>query len=116
MRFFCGHDVVQMKSLTSIMMTGLMIGLLALSGCGSEARWTRANLFSTTEAARSQHVVAAKIVSVAFLGGVQRGLNLKLDEAVKTEHDAIHLPGTAGAVANRHHADAASSRAFRSCW
>ena len=85
MRFFCGHDVVQMKSLTSIMMTGLMIGLLALSGCGSEARWTRANLFSTTEAARSQHVVAAKIVSVAFLGGVQRGLNLKLDEAVKTE-------------------------------
>ena len=74
-----------MKSLKKIGMTGLMIGVLALSGCGPDARWTRANVFSTEEAARSQHVVSAKIISVAFLGGVQRGLNLKLDEAVKTE-------------------------------
>jgi hypothetical protein len=85
MRTFHDQDVVHMKSLTIMMMTGLMFGVLALSGCGPDARWTRANLFSSTEAARSQHVVAAKIVSVAFLGGVQRGLNLKLDEAVKTE-------------------------------
>lgn len=74
-----------MKSLKNIVMTGLMIGVLALSGCGPDARWTRANLFSSTEAARSQHVVNAKIISVAFLGGVQRGLNLKLDESVQTD-------------------------------
>ena len=74
-----------MKSLKNMVMTGLMIGVLALSGCGSDARWTRANVFSTDEAARSQQVVNAKIISVAFLGGVQRGLNIKLDEAVKTD-------------------------------
>jgi hypothetical protein len=85
MKAFHNQDVVHMKSLKNMMMTGLMIGVLALSGCAPDARWTRANVFSTEEAARSQQVVDAKIINVAFLGGVQRGLNLKLDEAVKTE-------------------------------
>jgi hypothetical protein len=55
-----------------------------VSGC-SRASWTRADLFGTAEAARSQQVVAASIESVAFLGGVQRGLNLVLDEPVATD-------------------------------
>lgn len=60
--------------------------LLALNaGCGNRASWTRADLFATSEAARSQRVVDATIENVAFLGGVQRGLNLKLDEAVATD-------------------------------
>jgi hypothetical protein len=74
-----------LHALKCLMMMGAMIGMLALTGCGPEARWTRADLFSQTEAARSQQVVDASRVSVAFLGGVQRGLNLKLDEAVKTD-------------------------------
>ncbi len=73
-----------LNSLKSLMTIGAMICVLALSGCGPEARWTRADLFSQTEAARSQQVVDATIVSVASLG-VQRGLNLKLDEMVKTD-------------------------------
>lgn len=61
-------------------------GMLALSsGCGNRASWTRADLFSSSEAARSQRVVDATIENVAFLGGVQRGLNLKLDESVPTD-------------------------------
>jgi hypothetical protein len=62
----------------------LVLSMLLVSGC-SRTSWTRADLFSTTEAARSQQVVNATIESVAFLGGVQRGLNLKLDEAVATD-------------------------------
>jgi len=69
------------------------IGLLMLVGSGcSRASWTRADLFSTTEAARSQRVVNATIESVAFLGGVQRGLNVNLDEAVTTDQGSVkHL-------------------------
>lgn len=64
----------------------LLLGLLTASvtGC-SRASWTRADLFSTAEAARSQRVVPGTIASVAFLGGVQRGLNVDLDEAVATD-------------------------------
>lgn len=67
------------------------LGLLVLvvSGC-SRTSWTRADLFSTAEAARSQRVVHATIESVAFLGGVQRGLNLNLDEAVSTDQGSVN--------------------------
>jgi hypothetical protein len=60
--------------------------LAALAGCGAAPRWTRSDVFSTTEATRSHRAVEATIDSVAFLGGVQRGLNLKLDEEVPTDH------------------------------
>ena len=64
----------------------IVLGLLLLAGVGcARAGWTRANLFSTQEAARSQQVVNATIESVAFLGGVQRGLNIRLDQAVVTD-------------------------------
>lgn len=64
----------------------LLIVALALfaTGC-ARASWNRADVFSKTEASRSQRVVPATIESIAFLGGVQRGLNLVLDEAVATE-------------------------------
>jgi hypothetical protein len=62
-----------------------MLSLLLLgSGC-SRASWSRADLFSTAEAVRSQHVMDATIESVVFLGGVQSGLNLRLDQAVATD-------------------------------
>ena len=80
-----GRIVGPLNLLKSLMTMGAMICVFALTGCGPEARWTRPDLFSQTEAARSQQVVDASRVSVAFLGGVQRGLNLKLDEAVKTD-------------------------------
>ena len=62
------------------------LGLSAVlsTGC-SRTSWTRAELFSTNEAARSQHVVNGTIESVSFLGGVQRGLNINLDESVATD-------------------------------
>ncbi len=60
--------------------------LLTISvGCGARASWNRADLFSTSEAARSQRVVEATIENVAFPGGVQRGVNLRLDEPVATD-------------------------------
>lgn len=62
----------------------ILSSLIVLGGC-SRASWTRADLFSTTEAARSQRVVDGKIENVAFLGGVQRGLNITLDQAVETD-------------------------------
>lgn len=62
----------------------MLAPLVALAGC-SRAGWTRAELFSTAEAARSQRVVEGKIENVAFLGGVQRGLNITLDQAVETD-------------------------------
>ena len=74
-----------LNALKSVLTTGVTVCVLTLTGCGHEARWTRVDLFSQTEAARSQQIVDASRVSVAFLGGVQRGLNLKLDEAVKTD-------------------------------
>ena len=62
------------------------LGLFTLIGSGcSRTSWTRAELFSTNEAARSQRVVNATIESVSFLGGVQRGLNINLDESVATD-------------------------------
>lgn len=65
---------------------GLFLVVVALFGTGcARASWNRADVFSKTEAARSQQVVTASIESIAFLGGVQRGLNLVLDEAVATE-------------------------------
>lgn len=62
----------------------LLVSLAVLGGC-SRVGWTRAELFSTNEAARSHTVVEATIDNVAFLGGVQRGLNLTLDKAVATD-------------------------------
>jgi hypothetical protein len=62
----------------------VLSSLVVLGGC-SRASWTRADLFSTAESARSQHVVEGRIESVAFLGGVQRGLNITLDQAVETD-------------------------------
>lgn len=62
----------------------VLSSLIVLAGC-SRASWTRAELFSAAEAARSQQVVEASIENVAFLGGVQRGLNIKLDQAVQTD-------------------------------
>lgn len=62
----------------------LLSVFLCLAGC-SRATWNRADLFSTKEAARSQQQVAATVESVVFLGGVQRGLNLVLDEPVATD-------------------------------
>lgn len=67
-----------------ILILVLASAALFVGGC-ARASWTRADLFSTSEAARSQRVVPATIENVAFLGGVQRGLNLKLDEPVATE-------------------------------
>lgn len=69
----------------STLALSLAMLLTLMVGCGSRASWTRADLFATSEAARSQRVVDATIENVAFLGGVQRGLNLKLDEAVATD-------------------------------
>jgi hypothetical protein len=66
------------------------LGLCTLIGSGcARTGWTRADLFSTAEAARSQQVVNGTIESVAFLGGVQRGLNVNLDEAVKTDQGSV---------------------------
>jgi hypothetical protein len=62
----------------------LVLVLVMLGGC-SRASWTRADLFSTSEAARSHTVVNATVDNVAFLGGVQRGVNLTLDQAVVTD-------------------------------
>lgn len=62
----------------------LVVALLVCGGC-SRASWTRGDLFSQQEAARSQQVVTATIASVVFLGGSQRGLNLDLDVPVATE-------------------------------
>lgn len=62
----------------------VLSSLIVLAGC-SRASWTRADVFSTAEAARSQQVVEATVENVAFLGGVQRGINLKLDKAVATD-------------------------------
>jgi hypothetical protein len=62
----------------------LVAVLLLSSGC-DRPRWDRADLFSTTEAARSASVIDATVENVAFLGGVQRGLNLKLDQPVETD-------------------------------
>lgn len=71
-------------------LAGVALGLFMLIGSGcSRTSWTRADLFSTKEAARSQRVVNATIESVAFLGGVQRGLNLNLDEAVSTDQGSV---------------------------
>jgi hypothetical protein len=67
-----------------ILMLALALSLALTTGC-ARAGWTRADVFSTTEAARSQRVVDATIESVAFLGGVQRGLNINLDESVRTD-------------------------------
>ncbi|HEX3132422.1 MAG TPA: hypothetical protein VHX44_02435 [Planctomycetota bacterium] len=67
-----------------ILMSVLALSLALTTGC-ERATWTRADVFSTTEAARSQRVVDATIESVAFLGGVQRGLNINLDESVQTD-------------------------------
>ena len=65
---------------------GLFLVFFALcSTACSRASWTRADLFSANEAARSQQVVNGTIESVSFLGGVQRGLNINLDEAVATD-------------------------------
>ena len=58
--------------------------MLFLAGC-SRATWNRADLFSTKEAVRSQQQMAATVESVVFLGGVQRGLNIVLDEPVATD-------------------------------
>lgn len=55
--------------------------LLFGSGC-SRATWTRTDMFSTAEAARSHRVVNATIESLAV---AQRGLNLRLDEPVTTD-------------------------------
>jgi hypothetical protein len=62
----------------------LLVSLTVLGGCG-RVGWTRADLFSTADAVRSHTVVDATVDNVAFLGGVQRGLNLTLDEAVATD-------------------------------
>jgi len=67
-----------------VLMSLLILTLALTTGC-ERAGWTRAELFSTMEAARSQRVVDATIESVAFLGGVQRGLNIRLDEPVATD-------------------------------
>jgi hypothetical protein len=65
---------------------GFLLLALVVTGTGcSRASWNRADVFSANEAARSQRVVAATIESIAFLGGVQRGVNLHLDEAVATD-------------------------------
>ncbi len=69
---------------SSLGLVALSLLMLVGSSC-SRSSWTRADLFSTSEAARSQQVVNATIESVAFLGGVQRGLNLKLDQTVATD-------------------------------
>lgn len=63
----------------------VLAGSLAVTAGCARASWTRADVFSTTEAARSQRVVDGTIESVAFLGGVQRGLNINLDESVPTD-------------------------------
>lgn len=62
----------------------MSVSLLVLAGC-SRASWTRAELFSTAESARSHQVVDATVDNVAFLGGVQRGVNLTLDKSVVTD-------------------------------
>jgi hypothetical protein len=58
---------------------------LLLSGCFARETWTRADLFAVADAAKSTQTVDATIESVAFLGGVQRGLNLDLDKSVTTD-------------------------------
>lgn len=71
--------------MSRLIVTASVLTLMVfLAGC-SRATWTRADLFSTKEAVRSQQQIAATVESVVFLGGVQRGLNLLLDEPVATD-------------------------------
>jgi hypothetical protein len=59
--------------------------LLGMTGCFARESWTRTELFSSDQTAKSTQTVDATIESVAFLGGVQRGVNLDLDQLVTTD-------------------------------
>ena len=63
----------------------LSLSLLIVSGCFARESWTRAELFAGSDVAKSTQTVDATIESVAFLGGIQRGLNLDLDKTVTTD-------------------------------
>jgi hypothetical protein len=69
----------------SVSLLILLLLLAALSGCFARERWVRANLFSTVDAAKSVKAVEATIDSIAFPGGIQRGINVTLDEQVATD-------------------------------
>jgi hypothetical protein len=59
--------------------------LFLLNGCFERESWTRAELFVPPTTGKSVKTIDATIDSVAFLGGMQRGLNLDLDESVNSD-------------------------------
>jgi hypothetical protein len=75
-------NAVNVRLLSSLF---LAVSLLIVSGCFARESWTRSELFARGEVAKSTQTVDATIESVAFLGGMQRGLNLDLDKTVTTD-------------------------------
>ncbi len=63
----------------------LSFSILILSGCFARESWTRTDLFARGDIAKSTQTVDATIESVAFLAGMQRGVNLDLDKTVTTD-------------------------------